>query len=407
MFFLFRTVTAFISLVILGVAAWLLWSWYAGEVFVDADGVLHRVRDDWRLWLGGALLLWSFLGRPLVLLLIGGRERDAPSAKRPEGHMLTSPTGSVLHVETWGPSQAPTVILTHGWGLDGAFWRYAVRALQDRFRLVVWDLPGLGRSRARKGAEVSLDIMARDLAAVIEDAGAGRCVLVGHSIGGMTIQTLLRERPDLEGRIAGIALFNTTFTNPLRTMVFSDLLTAMQRPVIEPFTRLSQWLWPVAWVSAWQSYLSGWAHVAIRLGFGSWASRDQLDKAALAVTRNSPEVQARGNLAMFAWDSREAIAGTTAPVLVVGGEVDIVTKAEASQAIARMASRPQLVLVPGANHMGPQGKAETYNALLADFVLSVQSGAGDAPPRTGRARSGSKTRPVTGASAERLGPSAV
>ena len=52
------------------------------------------------------------------------------------------------------------------------------------------------------------------------------------------------------------------------------------------------------------------------------------------MTLNPPAVSAHGDLAMFRWDSEMALARTGVPVLVVGGERDIVTKPEASRAIA-------------------------------------------------------------------------
>ena len=55
--------------------------------------------------------------------------------------------GSEIHVELYGDPAAPPVVLTHGWGMNSTAWYYAKRQLADRFRLIVWDLPGLGESR--------------------------------------------------------------------------------------------------------------------------------------------------------------------------------------------------------------------------------------------------------------------
>jgi len=49
--------------------------------------------------------------------------------------------------------------------MDSTFWRYARQDLADRFRLVLWDLPGLGKSKAGGGREaVNLGAFATDLA---------------------------------------------------------------------------------------------------------------------------------------------------------------------------------------------------------------------------------------------------
>jgi len=369
LFTLVRLLLGLASLIILGSAAYLLWSWYDGTWFADPQGDLHRVRETWRLWTGLCLLAWSMGGRWLVTPLLARPDTDPTRPERRPGQLVESATGSWLHIETEGALGAPTVILTHGWGLDSTIWFYLRRFLSDRFHVVTWDLPGLGRSRAAPGA-IDLGKFALDLATVLERY-PGPVVLVGHSIGGMTIQTLLRDHPDfMKDRVRGVALINTTYTNPLRTMIFSPLALALRWPLLEPAMRLTIWLKPLAWLSAWQSYLSGTAHLTERLGFSSEVTRSQLEHAALLATRNSPASQARGNLAMFRWTSDGATARAQLPMLVIAGEDDIVTKPEASHVLA---SAPQEVLtrVERANHMGFLEQAAAYNALIRDFCLRV------------------------------------
>jgi pimeloyl-ACP methyl ester carboxylesterase len=362
-------------LAVLGASAYLLWSWHQGEWVRDAAGDLIRARDDWRLWLGGAGLLWSLLGRSLLLPILTRKDEVPTRAERGDGEMIASPTGSRLYVEQHGSQHAPPIIFTHGWGMDSTFWRYARQNLSGRFRLILWDLPGLGKSRAGHGG-VSLEAFATDLAALIELAGPKRPVLVGHSIGGMTIQTLLRDRPELESRIAGVVLLNTTYTNPLRTIVLSRFLRAIQRPLLEPGARLTVLLHPLIWLMQWQSYLSGSAHLAHRLGFGRYVTRSQLEHTTLLSVRNPPAVQAKGTLAMFRWDATGAVGRSSLPILVIGGDRDIVTKLEANRSIATAAAAGDLRVVEGVNHMGPMERADLYNQLIGEFTLTVQPAAG-------------------------------
>ncbi len=375
-----RFFTTLLSLVILGAAAYLLWSWYQGDLVRDSYGVLHFEREPWRLWTGIALLAWSFLGRSVLLLLLarpgGGRHR----AVHGPGQMVVSPTGSSLFVESHGPAGAPPIILTHGWGMDSTFWHDAKRDLGDRFRLILWDLPGLGKSRVAGKQGVSLDAFARDLETLVKACGPQRPVLVGHSIGGMTIQTLLLRNPEIHRRLAGVVLLNTTFTNPLKTMILSGLLRALQKPVLEPAMKLIIALQPLAWVMNWQSYLSGSAHLGSRVGFGRFVTRGQLDHSTLLSVRNPPGVVARGNLAMFAWDASGALVGSPLPVLVIGGDKDIVTKLEANRAIAQESPLATLEVVKDVNHMGPMERSDLYDRMIGDFALQVQAtGAGDKP----------------------------
>jgi pimeloyl-ACP methyl ester carboxylesterase len=277
--------------------------------------------------------------------------------------VVDSPTGAKLHVELDGQQDAPPVILTHGWGLDATIWFYLRRELSRRFRVIAWDLPGLGKSRGKVG----LEDFAIDLEALLSLTGGRPPILVGHSIGGMTIQTLIRDRPDVLDKIAGVVLLNTTYTDPLKTMILSPLARALRWPLLEPAMRLTIWLQPLAWLSAWQSYLSGWAHLANRIGFSSQVTRSQLEQTTLLATRNAPAAQARGNLSMFRWDADDALRSITVPALILAGDDDLVTKCEASRTLARATAGGALIVIPKANHMGFLEQAPAYNRQILDF----------------------------------------
>lgn len=278
--------------------------------------------------------------------------------------------GGPIYVEEHGRG-TPTIIFTHGWSLDSTVWQYAKENLSDKAKLVMWDLPGMGRSRS--AGPISLTHFADELRRLItRNASTGPVVLVGHSIGGMTIQTLAKNHPEMfEKEVAGVILLNTTFTNPLKTILMSRLMLALQKPVIEPAMRITKLLNLFVWLMAWQSYLSGWAHVANRFGFGKFVTRSQLEHVTLLATRNTPANVAQGNLAMLNWDATNAFERLTVPVLVMGGKMDIVTKPEASIKIASSTPRGEVELVDGVNHMGFLEQPELYNTAIADFVAKL------------------------------------
>jgi len=351
------------SLALLGLAAWLLGDWYAGEtLWIEGERVFRR--EDWRLWVGLALLGWSFLGRWPMVWLTTRPDRKPADLRRRASTVIDGSTGAKLHVESTG--HGPAVVLTHGWGMDATIWNSLIDRLSGDHRLITWDLPGLGRSGIDH-RQFSLDTMAADLQRVVAFAGEP-VVLVGHSIGGMIIQTLARDHRELFGlRVKGVVLFNTTYTNPLKTMILSGVARALQKPVLEPLFRLMIPLKPLIWLSAWQGYLSGSAHLAHRLGFGPDVTRSQLEHTTKLSVRNPPDVLARGNLAMFRWDATGSMAGLPCPVLVVGGDVDILTKCEAGKRIADTAGAA-FVVAPRANHMGFLEQADVYEAALRDFL---------------------------------------
>lgn len=108
--------------------------------------------------------------------------------------------------------------------------------------------------------------------------------------------------------------------------------------------------------------------MSVRFGFGRSVTRSQLDHTALLMTRNSPAVVARGDLAMIRWDGSEGVARLAVSTLVLGGDLDIVTKLEASEYIAEAAPDARLEVVSGANHMGPVERAGFYYRALVGFA---------------------------------------
>ncbi|MFN4040269.1 MAG: alpha/beta fold hydrolase [Brevundimonas sp.] len=364
--FLLTRLLAVLSLAIPVGAAWLIWSWREQHRLADQAGLPEP--GDQRLWIALALITLALFGRFLILALLARPGRAAPGSD--EGRVeIRGADGAILSVRTTGASTGPILVLTHGWGLSSRIWADERRALEPHFGVTTWDLPGSGRSGRPKG-RWSLEGFAGDLKAVVESLPADRpVVLVGHSIGGMTVQTLCGRDVVWAGdRIAGLVLENTTFHNPLRTMAASPVFSALQ-PLIVLVLRLDIAISPLIWLMNWQAYLNGSTHLAMRLaGFGSRPAWGDLDLCARLPTLTSPAVQAHGNLAMIRWSVAEDLANIRSPTLVFIGERDLVTRPRAGAAIAQAVPKARLVSIPGAGHLGPVEKRADYLRLLTEFA---------------------------------------
>jgi pimeloyl-ACP methyl ester carboxylesterase len=153
-------------------------------------------------------------------LLVGRiRLRPDPAADEPLGELrgrpvpVTSGDGVSLYAEVSGPDDAPvTVVFSHGYTLSQDVWHYQRQALAGQARLVLWDQRGHGRSGNGDAEHATIDQLGADLAAVIAATvpPEGRVLLVGHSMGGMTIMALAGQQPDLFGtRVVGTVLIST------------------------------------------------------------------------------------------------------------------------------------------------------------------------------------------------------
>lgn len=382
--YLLQRVFALLSLALLALGGWLVWSWF------DLRDEIHPTlgeSPDWRLWVGGALLAGSLLGRFLVMALMGrGSAKAHGRLERGEAARLANADGAEIHLERHGPDGAPTLVLIHGWGMDATMWRDQRDSLARRFQTLSLDLPGLGLSKGYGDGFYSLPRFADAVAEVVRAAPARPVVLVGHSIGGMILQEFAKRHPDMLGRdVAGLVLQNTTYVDPTRTTIMSGLLQAI-RPALGPMMKLDIALDPLIRLMNWQSYLSGSTHLAMRMaGFGTRPAPGQLDHTALLATRNSPAVQAKGNLAMMNWDGARDLRHIGAPVLVFIGGRDIVTRPDAGEAVARSFAAAHLAPMDRAGHMGPMELAPLYAdavAAFADDVLLRDARAADAVPAT-------------------------
>jgi pimeloyl-ACP methyl ester carboxylesterase len=196
------------------------------------------------------------------MLVSGSSDPNSPQHRSgTAGRYLTAPDGSRLYVETAGREDAPALVLTHGWGADADLWQYAKRDLATDYRIVAWDLPGLGQSEQPPDRNYSLDRMADDLRVVVS-ATPGPVILVGHSIGGMINLTFGRRYPnDLGSKVRGIVEMNSTYTNPTSTTKGAAWARALQKPVAEPILHATIVLSPLVRVMNALRYYNRISHV--------------------------------------------------------------------------------------------------------------------------------------------------
>ena len=108
--------------------------------------------------------------------------------------------GLAIHSSTTGNGTA-TVIFIHGWTCDSSSWTAQVPAFAKKYRVITLDLPGHGKSASPKDGKLSMDLFARAVEAVREEAKADRVVLVGHSMGAPVIRQYARMYPQ---HVAGL-----------------------------------------------------------------------------------------------------------------------------------------------------------------------------------------------------------
>ena len=376
------------SWVLLGVGIYLSHKWYQRAWSYDFN--LHRSYFDphignnyetFLLAVAVSLLFWALAGGVIVrgILSLFTKTKDSAGDALPKRsrqaateHRLSRPDGSELRIECYGREDAPPIILTHGWGANSTEWDYLKKELAGDFQLIVWDLPGLGRSTRPTNRDYSMENLSRDLEVVLGLAGERPAVLLGHSIGGMITLTFCRLFPEaLRARVRAIALVQTTYTNPVRTTNMAGLFTALERPVIVPLMHLTIWLSPLVWLSNWMSYLNGSAFLSTKSsGFAGTETWEELNFVTRFQLQASPAVLARGMFGMLRYDATAALKAIDVPALVLAGDRDPVCTPEASERMQRDIPGAQMAQLAPAKHMGLIEHHTHFAKIVSQFSAS-------------------------------------
>ncbi|MEU1572767.1 alpha/beta hydrolase [Streptomyces collinus] len=275
-------------------------------------------------------------------------------------------------------SPAPvTVVFSHGYCLSQDSWHFQRAALRGVVRTVHWDQRSHGRSgrgvaQTRDDEPVTIEQLGRDLKAVIDAAAPeGPLVLVGHSMGGMTVMALADQYPELiRERVVGVAFVGTSSgrlgevnyglpvagVNAVRRVLPGVLKALGQRAeLVEKGRRATADLF---------------AGIIKRYSFASRDVDPAVARFAERMIESTPiDVVAEYYPAFNDHDKTEALVHfADLPVLVLAGVQDLVTPSEHSEAVADLLPDAELVLVPDAGHLVILEHPEVVTDRLADLL---------------------------------------
>lgn len=268
-----------------------------------------------------------------------------------EDHLLISHDGAELAVTAAGPVDGPVVVLAHCWtGSQNTWAPVARRLVAAGCRVVRWDQRGHGRSVAgHKGH--SVEGLADDLATVVEQLGLRDVVLVGHSMGGMTVQSFAAHHHDLfHERTRGVVLVATAphgHRNPalarMRDLVASARVERLfERP--------------------------GTGAVLVRATFGRQAHPHHVEVTRADYVATPAAVRSDFLLAMRTMDLREGIARIDVPTIVLVGSLDTLTPVPMSRTLAATIPGARLEILPGYGHMLPYEAPDVVAEAVLDQV---------------------------------------
>lgn len=154
-----------------------------------------------------------------------------------EHRTVDRPAGASIVVSSYGPAGAPVVVLVHGFAVNSKYWYPQVNGLADRYRVVIYDQRGHGRSALGSDPTVN-DHLGQDLDAVLRAvvSDGERAVIVGHSMGGMSVMSWAAQFPaSVRTYARAIMLAGTAATAPVTkaAMRFGDPASLARRAEYE------------------------------------------------------------------------------------------------------------------------------------------------------------------------------
>jgi pyruvate dehydrogenase E2 component (dihydrolipoyllysine-residue acetyltransferase) len=132
------------------------------------------------------------------------RPADGAAEGAPVERKLERDGGTLVFKAAGLQNDATPVVLIHGFGGDSDNWLFNIDELAKTRPVYAIDLLGHGKS-AKTLATGDLAELARGVADLIDDIGAGKVHLVGHSLGGAVAFQILSESPGRVASVAGIA----------------------------------------------------------------------------------------------------------------------------------------------------------------------------------------------------------
>lgn len=269
--------------------------------------------------------------------------------------MLLNPAAALLqqrhNLQITGEGE-DTLLFVHGLGCDQAMWRFVAPHFEGRARVIRMDLMGFGASQQSEWTEAryaDLDGHARDVAAVAEAFGNGRCIVVGHSVSTMIGLLADAHAPGAFTAHAMVAPSPCYLNEGAYRGGFDRAVLDQTLALIEADAQ--------AWTQAMMPLLL------------APDANDPLSKELTnAFCRARPEALARLARATFLGDLRDRLAALAKPVLVLQCDKDMVAPAAVGEFMAGALPDCTLKVIANPGHCphltNPQACIEALEGFL-------------------------------------------
>jgi 3-oxoadipate enol-lactonase len=253
--------------------------------------------------------------------------------------------------ETAGDPVRTPLIFLHGIGGAARAWRAQLSTFGDRYHAIAWDMPGYGGSAPL--ASASIATLADAFQDFLQQIGADRPVIVGHSIGGMIVQQWLTKFPHSASAVI------LAQTSPAFGKAEGDWQKQFIEARLGPLDR-------------------GETMRTLAPALVNELVGDDPDMGGMEIARDCmgsvPEASYRAMmLALLGFDQRKALGNISVPTLVLSGSKDKNAPAPMMAKMATYIPSATYVELDGAGHLVNLERPHAFNAALDQFLATLKA----------------------------------
>jgi 3-oxoadipate enol-lactonase len=264
----------------------------------------------------------------------------------------TSVNGVELYYEEIGNPAAVPIVLIHGFPFSHEMWRPQVELLQDRFRVITYDVRGHGRSEVGDG-QYTIELFVDDLIGLLDHLKVEKAVLCGLSMGGYIALRAVERNPER-----------------CRALILCD--TSSEADTNEAKLRRATSVKAVK-----GDGVKAYAEAFVKVVFApeSLTRKPEIVAMIRATIEANSSLAICGTLLALAGrtETTSSLAKFEVPTLILVGELDRVTPPSLSMKMRDYLGNAELHIISGAAHMSNLEKPEEFNNHLLSFLTKQMS----------------------------------
>ncbi|MEW2275359.1 alpha/beta fold hydrolase [Streptomyces sp. SID685] len=260
------------------------------------------------------------------------------------------------NVTVTGLAEGPVVVLAHGFGCDQNMWRLVVPALEERYRVVLFDYVGSGGSDLSAFSQErysSLEGYAQDVVEVCDELELEGAVFVGHSVSAMVGVLAARQAPERIGALVMVApspcyIDDDSYRGGFTADDIEELLGSLD-----------------------SNYL-GWSAAMAPVIMGNPERPELGQELTNSFCATDPDIAAVFARTTFLSDSREDLKSVAVPTLVLECAQDVIAPREVGAYVHAAIPSSRLVTLDATGHCPQLSAPQATSEALLDFVGSLR-----------------------------------